>query len=489
MNTLYQLINVLKRHNLILSLSVTTDMPIQDISYNSNEVSAGTLFICKGFGFKADYLRLAVDNGAVACVSEEAFPDIAIPQILVSNARKALAVLSAAFFDYPQHRLTTVGITGTKGKSTTSFFMKSILDSCAEQPTGLISTIENFVGDEAEPSHLSTPESLDLQKLFVRAAEHKLRYMTLEVSSQAYKLDRLYGMDFQVGVFLNIGEDHISEFEHSDMEDYLNCKLELLKHCELAVINQNTDQFERVYETAKQHCKKVVVFGKSPGADYLLSAVQPCEGGLSFRFGTSDAMEEYRLSMAGRFNAENAAAAITVALEFGFPASAIQAGIKSVHAKGRMEIFEKDDITVIVDYAHNYLSFSRLYETVKQDYAGRRIIALYGCPGGRSQVRRRDVSRLSGENADFVYLTAEDPQFETVEDICAELSELLTPYQTPHKTIPDRKEAIRTAIQEAKKGDVIILAAKGEENYQKIQGNYVDYESDTVLAKRFLLGK
>lgn len=481
-----KMIQALQEHNLFVRVQGELPPDIAHIAYNSRNVQAQTLFVCKGFSFREAYLLEAVSRGAVAAVTQVLYAAVPIPQILVTDIRKALSLLSLVFYDDPSQKLAMVGITGTKGKTTTTFLLKNIMDLYSKNKAAILSTVLNDVGDGPAASVLSTPESLDLQRLLRRAVENKLRYAAIEVSSQAYKQQRLYGVQFAVGVFLNFGEDHISEQEHSDMDDYLACKIFLLQNCKTAIINGGTDQFDRVYTAAQVACENVIVFSDKPDADYVLGDLKSNPSGVSFSLSHAGKTDWYALSMSGGFNAENACAAIIAAQVLGMDAQSIIYGLRTTRVSGRMELYERDGVTVIVDYAHNHLSLSRLYAAVKQDYPGRRIVALFGCPGNRAQSRRRDMCSLSGENADFVYLTAEDPQNETVANICAELAQLLHPYGISYKVIEDRDTAIKTAIQNAKCGDVILLLAKGEETYQKVQGQYIDYASDSVLARKYL---
>ena len=352
--------------------------------------------------------------------------------------------------------------------------------------TGVLSTVEVYTGVEDHDSHLTVPESPDLHKHFAQCRDSGIPYMTMEVSSQAYKVSRVYGTEYDVGVFMNIGEDHIGPLEHEDAEDYFRCKLELMKHCQTAVINKNSARFDEIYNVAKQYAKKVITFGDDT-CDYWVENIQKEDVGFSFTIKCKDMNESnFRISMAGRFNVENALTAYCVAKALGVDENSIAHGLWKTEVKGRMNLFEKDGITVIVDYAHNYLSFSKLYESLKADYPGRRIVVVVGCPGGKNYIRRRDIGKLSGEYADYMYLTAEDPQFESVRKICEDIASYLEPYGTPYEIIEDRAEAVEKSLMTAKKGDVVVLAAKGEEVYQKVEGKYVPYESDLAIAKRCL---
>lgn len=470
------------------------------LSYSSADVTPDTFFICKGAAFKEEYLRDAIAKGAGVYLAQSLYEGVDCPHILVSDIRKAMSLVSIAFYQKAYRNFRVVGLTGTKGKTTTTYFMKNILDAfcrrnpqlCAAQKSAVLSTVEVDTGIEHHEAHLTTPESPDLQRYFAQTRDSGLPFLTMEVSSQAYKLSRVYGMDFDIGMFLNIGEDHIGPLEHTDFEDYFSCKLQLMEHCRTAIVNREMDHAQRVLEHARAHAQRVLTFGKLETADlddddcWILRDIQKEEQGFTFTTSHGLAQDSWRIRMAGRFNVENALAAILAAKALGVDDQSIREGLLQNEVQGRMNLFEKDGVTVLVDYAHNFLSFQKLYESLKADYPGQRIVVVVGCPGGKAQLRRRDIGTLSGQNADYLYLTAEDPQFEDVRSICEEIASFVKPYGTPYEIIEDRAQAVEKAITTAQKGDVIVLAAKGEEVYQKVRGEYVYYESDLAIAKRLL---
>lgn len=470
------------------------------LSYSSADVTPDTFFICKGAAFKEEYLRDAIAKGAGVYLAQSLYEGVDCPHILVSDIRKAMSLVSIAFYQKAYRNFRVVGLTGTKGKTTTTYFMKNILDAfcrrnpqlCAAQKSAVLSTVEVDTGIEHHEAHLTTPESPDLQRYFAQTRDSGLPFLTMEVSSQAYKLSRVYGMDFDIGMFLNIGEDHIGPLEHTDFEDYFSCKLQLMEHCRTAIVNREMDHAQRVLEHARAHAQRVLTFGKLETADlddddcWILRDIQKEEQGFTFTTSHGLAQDSWRIRMAGRFNVENALAAILAAKALGVDDQSIREGLLQNEVQGRMKLFEKDGVTVLVDYAHNFLSFQKLYESLKADYPGQRIVVVVGCPGGKAQLRRRDIGTLSGQNADYLYLTAEDPQFEDVRSICEEIASFVKPYGTPYEIIEDRAQAVEKAITTAQKGDVIVLAAKGEEVYQKVRGEYVYYESDLAIAKRLL---
>ncbi len=487
-----RMVEALEQEGLLSEYSCPEELFDHDytyLSYNSADVKENTFFICKGVAFKEEYLRDALRKGAGAYIAQSPYEGVEAPYIQVNDIRKAMSLVSILFYGQAYKALKVVGLTGTKGKTTTTYFVKNILDQLCGKRSGVLSTVEVYTGVEDHDAHLTTPESPDLQKHFAQCRESGIPYLTMEVSSQAYKMQRVYGMDFDVGMFLNLGEDHVGPLEHESAEDYFQCKLQLMKHCKCAVINRGSDRFEEIYESAKAHAERVIVFGmeKSEECDYWVSDIVKEEIGFSFLVHGKDGYEkQFKISMAGRFNVENALAAFCAAKALNADDESIAAGLYRSEAKGRMNLFVKDGITVIVDYAHNFMSFSKLYESLKLDYPGQPIKVVVGCPGGKNYHRRRDIGQLSGQNADFMYLTAEDPGFEDVCEICREIASYLEPYKTPYAIIEDRALAVETAIHEAQRGDVIILAAKGEEIYQKVRGKYEPYESDLAIVKRLM---
>ena len=494
--TIQKALQLLQEDGLLVEYSGPQDLlqkPFTHLSYSSADVQPDTFFICKGLNFKEQYLLDAAAKGAGVYLSAKKYA-AEIPCILVSDIRKAMSLVAIAFYGEAYKNFRLIGLTGTKGKTTTTYFMKHILDACCRshpelhaQKSAVLSTVEVDTGAE---QHEATPESLELQQCFADTLAHGIRHLTMEVSSQAYKLDRVYGVDFDLGMFLNIGEDHIGPLEHTDFEDYFSCKLQLMEHCKIAVINRDMDHAQRVLERARAHAQRVITFGKSEGdsrdENWTLTNIEKAEPGFAFTTLHNGRQESWRIGMAGRFNVENALAAIASARALGIDDDSIREGLLHNQVQGRMNLLEKDGVTVLVDYAHNYLSFQKLYESLKLDYPGRRIVVVVGCPGGKAYLRRRDIGTLSGQNADYMYLTAEDPQFEDVREICQEIASYLKPYNTPYEIIEDRAQAVEKAITTARPGDVIVLAAKGEEVYQKVRGEYVYYESDLAIAKRLL---
>jgi UDP-N-acetylmuramyl-tripeptide synthetase len=476
---------ILKEEGVLLESKQVGASTINYISSDSRDVKDNTLFFCKGIHYKQEYLMQAIEKGVSLYISEVKYDVPNVSYFIVDNIRRAMAAIALEFYNHSFDKLETIGITGTKGKTTVTYFLRNILDEYVGSKTAVISTVETYTGVREEESHLTTPEPIDLQKFFYETVTSNIKYLTMEVTSQAYKTDRVYGVHFNNGMFLNISEDHISDAEHPNFEDYFNCKLQLLKNCDNLVINADTDQFNVIINACKG--KKVTLYGSKNNADYYYKNIIKEEVGFSFdikndKLGYSN---NFKITMQGRFNIENAVAAITMAKTLGVDDESIRKGLIKTEVKGRMNVFNSNGITVIVDYAHNKLSFTKLYESIKLDYPGRKIISLGGGPGNKAYKRRQDFGIIVGNNSDYIYLTAEDPQFEKITDICRDISTYIKE-DTKYEVIEDRAVAIEKAIKNAKSGDVIVLLAKGEEDYQKVDGTFIPYESDILIAKRLL---
>lgn len=484
--TLSRATAALRQHGLLLSAPhCPQELTFPALTYDSRAVAPGALFVCKGLNFKPEYLQKALEAGAACYVAEQPY-DNAAPALLVSDVRRALSVLAAEYYGHPAEQLTLIGLTGTKGKTTTTYFIKNILDTALGHRTAVLSTVEMYTGGESTEAHLTTPESLELQQCFADTLAHGIRHLTMEVSSQAYKQQRVYGVPFTVGLFLNLSEDHIGPLEHENFDDYFQCKLQLMKNCKLAVICRGTDRFEEIYAAAKAHAERVLVCGNDPSCDLWVENIRKETPGFTFTVCDKNSRRDFRITMEGRFNIENALAAITITRALGLPDDAIAAGIADVSVPGRMNVLQKDGRTVIVDYAHNFLSFTALFRSLKQDYPGATIKVLCGCPGHKNLKRRVDIGHLCGEYADFVYLTAEDPGFEDPAEICREMAGYIGESHHRFIILPDRAAAVERSIAELAPGEILILAGKGEEDYQKVQGRYDFYESDLAIARRCL---
>lgn len=479
-----ELAAVLQKDGLLVSVSGSARF--SEVCYDSRQVKPGALFVCKGLAFKPEFLDAALRQGAVCYMAETDFGVKGIPCLIVRNVRQALSLASIYRYGRPFEAFSLVGITGTKGKTTTAYFTRSILDQAAGRPTALLSTVEMFTGGQPQEAHLTTPESLELQACFDDTRAHSIPFLTMEVSSQAYKQSRVHGVPFDVGVFLNIDEDHLGPLEHADYEDYLSCKLELLKNSRTVVIYSGTRDFQRVRDTAVRAGAKVITFGRQ-GDDYTIGNLEKLPWGFAFDILANGFQERVSIDMEGRFNIMNALAATAAARALGADAKSISAGLRHVKVPGRMNLFQKNGAMILVDYAHNFLSFTELFDSLERDYPGRPIKVVCGCPGGKNLLRRRDIGRLCGKHASYVYLTEEDPGFEDPEEICRQMAAFIDEdRRAGWEIITDRVAAVEKAVSELGDGDILIVAGKGEEVYRKFRGEYLPCESDIQVVRRCL---
>ena len=476
-----KIITILKEQNLLKDYT-EIDLNINNISYNSNKIKENTLFVCKGFSFKEEYLNDAINNKAICYMSEIDY-NKDIPKIIVTDVRKALAIVSLNFY---KDNLFKIGITGTKGKTTTNFYIHNILKYHLGYQPGILATHYFYNGKEEGKNYNTTPESLELHKLLNTMDKNKLKYVTMEVSSQATKLDRVFGMHYNIGCFLNIGEDHISPIEHNDFNDYLNCKIRFLNMCDKVIIYKQTDHYDEIIEKIQD--KEIITYGLTKDCDYYIKDITPFTDKIMFNVVHNKKEENYYIKMEGTFNVINATCAIAISKLLGISYENIQKGLSTTHVKGRMEKIEDSIGPIIIDYAHNRLSAEALYKSVKDKYKGKRIISVFGCPGDKGTNRRKDMGISAGEYADYIYLTSEDPGEKDIVDICNDIIKYLKPFNKPFEVIEDRKTAIIKALEERKENDVLVILGKGDEDYQITKNGYEPYEQDINIVKNYLKG-
>lgn len=486
----------LNQLNLLASknLSSKNDVIISGVTFNSQDVEKNNLFICKGLNFKEDYLKEALKKGAIGYISEKEYDlEEDVPYILVTDIRKAMAPLASIFYNNPQDRLKIIGIGGTKGKTTTSYFVKAMLDEYLlhenKKPAGLISTIMTYDGIVEEPSANTTPEAVELIKHLANGVKSGLEYFVVEVSSQALKYHRTDGLPFEVAIFLNIDEDHISPIEHPDYADYLESKLKMFSQTKHLIINNETSEREEVLKRAATDAEDYRLFSLvSEEANYFAHDIQSDGFKTNFKVRTKDWDQEYELSMPGLFNVENACAVIAVADILQVPQKHVQNVLKDIEVPGRTEVYQTKDqqIIAMVDYAHNRLSFENLFKSVEKNYPGYRIVSIFGTTGGKALGRKKDLGTVAGMYADFVYLTMDDPGYQEVREISEEIAVYLEQYDTPYSMIDDRAEAIKTAFMDVKEKTILLVMGKGQDSSNKIKGKEVPYANDVHYVKKFI---
>lgn len=463
------------------------EIEITTLANDSRKVENGSAFVCisgavvDGHEFVAD----VTEKGASAVIVEK---EVKAPEgvtvIRVEDTRYALALMSAAYFGYPAEKLKVIGITGTKGKTTTTYMIKSILEDVGHK-VGLIGTIEAIIGDKKIPAANTTPESFTIHQYFAEMLKAGCDSVVMEVSSQGLMLHRTAGIPFEIGIFTNLGKDHIGPNEHKDFEDYKRCKGLLFKQCKLGIANVDDAYFEDVFAGAT--CK-TETFGFSEKADlravntHLVSR----PGYLGVAYQVTGLMNfDVEIDIPGTFSVYNSLTAIAVCRHFQVPTDVIQKALKAAKVKGRIEMVKvSDEFTLMIDYAHNAMSLESLLTTLKE-YNPTRLVCLFGCGGNRSKDRRYEMGEVSGRLADLTIITSDNPRFEEPQDIIDDIKIGIGKTNGNYVEICDRKEAIKYAIEHGQRGDVIVLAGKGHEDYQEIKG--VKYPMDErVLIQEVL---
>lgn len=446
----------------------------EKISYDSREVDASTLFFVKGDNFKKEFLEKAVESGLQFYVSETDF-EVTIPVILVNDVKQAMSLLAMEFYGNPQNKLKLLAFTGTKGKTTSAYFAYHILQQ-SHKPA-LLSTMNTTLdGEHFFKSTLTTPESLDLFKMMATAVENGRTHLIMEVSSQAYLKKRVYGLTFDVGVFLNISPDHIGPIEHPTFEDYFYHKRLLMENSQAVVVNSEMDHFEVLAE-------QVASMEHDFYGQYSDNQIHHSQ---AFSFETSGKLaEKFDIQLIGRFNQENALAASLACLRLGASIADIKKGIANTRVPGRMEVLtQKNGAKVFVDYAHNGVSLANLLSVVQEHQKGR-IVLVLGATGNKGESRRKDFGLLINQHPELtVILTADDPNYEDPIAIAKEIAFYIS---FDVDMIADREEAIKTALSlTSKEGDAVILAGKGADCYQIINGKKTDYLGDYAIAEKYL---
>lgn len=460
---------------------------VTELINDSRKVTEGSVFVCIS-GAVSDgheYIEDVAAKGAAAVIVERPVdaPE-GLTVIHVDDTRYALALMSAAYFDYPAKKLKVIGITGTKGKTTTTYMVKSILEG-AGYKVGLIGTIEAIIGDKSIPANNTTPESYTIHQYFAQMVEAGCDCVVMEVSSQGLMLHRTAGIQFEIGIFTNLGEDHIGPNEHKDFEDYKRCKGILFTQCKLGIANVDDQWYKDVFKNAT--CQ-VETFGFSEEADLRATNVQHIakQGCLGVAYHVTGLMDfDVEIDIPGNFSVYNSLTAIAVCRHFGVPVEKIQAALKQAKVKGRVEMVKvSDEFAMLIDYAHNAMSLESLLETLR-DYNPGRIVTIFGCGGNRSRTRRYEMGEVSGRLSDFTIITSDNPRFEEPQDIINDIIAGMKKTDGKYIDICDRKEAIRYAIEHGQPGDIIVLAGKGHETYQEIKGVKYDMD-DRVLIKEVL---
>lgn len=470
-------------------VSGSEDMQIENVVYDSRKVTEGSLFICIEGG-TADghtFIPDVVKKGAKALIVTKDVSgllpaDADVTVIRVKDSRYALAFVSAAYFGHPAEKLKVIGITGTKGKTTTTYLVKSILEHAGHK-VGLVGTIEAVIGQEHIPANNTTPESYVLQEYFAKMVEAGCDTVVMEVSSQGLMLHRTQGFVFDYGIFTNIEPDHIGPLEHKDFADYMHCKGLLFKQCRVGIVNCDDAHYQDVI---RDHTCKIETFGFAENADYRAQDLKLISGagflGIDFK-ARGKVNLDIELHAPGRFSVYNALCAIAICNHFGVTADEVKEALLQAHVKGRIELVKvSDDFTLMIDYAHNAMSLESLLTTLKE-YEPKRLVCVFGCGGNRSKDRRYEMGEVSGRLADLTIITSDNPRFEEPQEIINDIKVGIAKTDGAYVEICDRKEAIKYAIEHGQSGDVIVLAGKGHEDYQEIKGVKYPMDERTLIAE------
>lgn len=472
--------------------SITCDnyqeIEIDNIVYDSRKVRAGSLFICIE-GFVSDghmFIEQAIKAGAVAVMVQKHIESENVCCIKVKDTRVGLAHVSTAFFEHPSQKLSLIGITGTKGKTTATFMVRSILNAAGKK-TGLIGTITNMIGDEVVYASRTTPESYELQSLLDDCVKAGIDSCVMEVSSQGLSLDRVYGCEYEIGVFTNLYNDHVGPGEHKDIEDYWNAKAKLFDMSKNAVINVDADFSDQMIKRARNNKNSTLyTFGIKNSAMIsardLKAIVTREKVGTSFLLSSPWYVGEVFVGMPGEFNVYNALSAIACAGIMGISFESVLKGLSDVKVKGRVEPVKTNrDFQVVVDYAHNAASLENLLKTLKS-YVKGRIICVFGCGGDRAKSRRFEMGEVSGSLSDLTVITSDNPRTEDPNMILVDIETGVKKTKGEYIKIIDRTQAIKHAIVSAKSGDMVVIAGKGHENYQIFADKTIHYDDVEVAA-------
>ena len=465
------------------------DIDIKNVECNSKNIKEGDLFVAiKGFEENGhDFIDDAIKNGAVAIIIEEGCDlksfkvnkDTVV--IMAKDTREALAIVSCNFYKNPSKKFKLIGITGTKGKTTTSYMIKEILEKAGKK-VGLIGTLETLInGKKVKTNERTTPESLELQRLFSKMVDEKVEIVIMEVSSQSLKLNRVTGCDFDIVVFTNFSEDHISKIEHPDMEDYLQSKLKLFKMCKVGIVNGDDVQGSKIPRLFPE--SSITTFGIDNFANVMARDVTVTNTYADFKVKLTDRNERVKVGIPGRFSVYNALASICVAKKFQVSPEIIKEALLEVKVPGRSEMVDnKLGIPIMIDYAHTKESLESILQAVKI-YTRGKVICVFGCGGNRDKAKRPIMGEISGRIADFTIITTDNARNEEPEEIAKEIEKGIKKTKGKYKVVLDRKEAIREAIKMASKIDIVVIAGKGHEMYQEIKDKKIPFDERKIVKE------
>ena len=495
---------LLAQSSRVVQTDAALDLEICGADCDSRFAAPGHLFICKGAHFKPAYLEQALAHGAVAWMADEMLAHELIsnvplaantPSLVVGDVRRAMAFASAEAWGHPDREVACLGITGTKGKTTTAHFLREILRAAGEEPA-FMGTHEISDGLATEETANTTPEAPDLWRHLANARAAGCRYCVMEISSQGLKYDRTLDLRLAVAAFLNIGNDHISPIEHPDFEDYFSSKLRIFENAERAVVNLDSREIERVLAASSGIPRTTValdVVAGLPEPDYLATDIVHAKRGVAFTAHTPEGEVAVHLAMEGAFNVANALTAMAMAADLGLSVHVASEALAHATVPGRMERFSSEDerLQILVDYAHNDLSYQKFFETVESAWPDAYIASVFGVSGGKALDRYHDLPAIASAHSDAIYLTSDDPGEEDPAELVARIAKHVRP-GVPARKIPDREEAVEEAFYLAygmwRAGEQVVLCllGKGRENSIYAKGKNIPIENDAIHVERLM---
>ena len=465
------------------------ELDIKGIAFNSKEIQEGYIFVAiKGFetdGHK--FVEEAIENGAVAIVIQEGcdLKSLKIPAditvIMAKDTREALAIISCNYYKNPSTKLKLIGITGTKGKTTTTYMVKKILEKAGKK-VGLIGTIETEInGKKIKDNDRTTPESLELQQLLDKMVKEGVEIAVMEVSSQSLKLHRVTGCVFDIAVFTNFAEDHISPNEHSSMEDYLEAKLKIFDMCKQAVVNADDLQGSKMRKRYPE--LPITTYGIDNWANLLAKDITITNSYVDFKVKLTDRNERVKTGIPGRFSVYNSLASICIAQKYGVDSDTIKEALAEVRVPGRSEMVDnKLELPIMIDYAHTPESLKSILSAVKI-YTRGKVIVVFGCGGNRDSSKRPVMGEVAGKTADYIIITSDNVRNEEPEIIAGQIEDGIKKTKGKYEIILDRREAIKKAISMTSKRDIVVLAGKGHETEQEIGNKKYPFDERKIVRE------
>ena len=474
-----KLSNIMENINFNL-IQGSLDLDIMHVQYDSRKIKAGDVFFCiEGYNMDGHkYIQDAIDNGAVAIVCQKNIEQhVNAAVIITEDTRKALAISASNYYNNPSSAMKIIGITGTNGKTTSAFMLKAILEAQGYK-VGLIGTIANYIGEKKIVAERTTPESLELHELFKEMVDAKVEYCVMEVSSHSLSLDRVYGIEFCESIFTNLTQDHL-DF-HKTFENYFNAKLKLFKYSKNSIINIDDIYGEKAYSLIKS---SKLSYGLKSNADLVASNIEMHSRGSKFTIDRRGNSFEIELCIPGNYNVYNALGAVAVCLSQGIEPSVIKLGLQNLQVPGRCELVtgtESLGFEIILDYAHSPDGIENILKTVREFTKGN-LISVFGCGGDRDKTKRPIMGRIGSELSDISVITSDNPRTEDPLEIIKDIVKGIEKHN--FEIVENRRMAIKRAIEIANKGDVIVIAGKGHEDYQVLKDKTIHFDEREVVSE------